>query len=115
MMIASPRPGQEIPVGLGDWFEPTCQIGDPDCVPHWYCYVPGMATSDCLASLGVGVQTIAGGAGQVAGGVVNSAVTGTVQGITGAGSATSSITGNVLTPLLLVAGVGIGAYFLFKR
>lgn len=66
--------------GVGDWFEPSCPPGSPGCVPHAYCYVPGMVTPDCIASFGQGVKEIAGAAGQAAGGVLGSAVKGVVSG-----------------------------------
>lgn len=73
--------------GLGDWFTPTCDASDPsgNCVPHWYCYVPFMATPDCLQSFGQGVKQIvsapASAVGTAIGSSVSGATSGLVQGI----------------------------------
>lgn len=101
--------------GLGDWFEPDCVPGTPNCVPHWYCYIPGAATPDCLASLQQGINTIAGAVGTTAGGAVNSAVTGAVQGATGAESDTSSMIGNFLTPVLIIGAGLLALYVLVPK
>jgi hypothetical protein len=102
--------------GLGDWFEPDCTPGTPNCVPHWYCYIPGAATPDCLLSLQQGFNTIGSAAGQTVGGVVNSTVTGVVQGAAGdtTGTTTNFIS-TTITPLILLGAGAIGLYFLFKK
>lgn len=98
--------------GLGDWFTPNCDTpgsvpGQAACgVPHWYCYIPGMATPDCLASLGEGMTELGTGIGTAVGGTVNAVGAGagaTLGGIfTGSGSGTVLlIAGGVLLLLLL--------------
>lgn len=90
--------------GLGDWFTPNCDTagsvpGQAACgVPHWYCYIPGMATPDCLASLGEGLTEIGGGVGAAVGGTVNAVGQG--AGATLAGMFQGSGTGT----LLLIGG-----------
>ena len=63
------------------FFDASCPPGSPGCVPHWYCYIPGMVTPDCVASLAQGVKEAAGAVGTTVGETVGSAVAGTTQGI----------------------------------
>jgi hypothetical protein len=67
--------------GMGDWFDPGCQPGTHGCVPHWYCYIPGAVTPDCLSSLAVGTGELASAAGGAVGSVVSSAATGATGGL----------------------------------
>lgn len=66
--------------GVGDWFAPDCQPGTADCVPHWYCYVPGAATPDCLASLGVGLNQIGQAVGSTVGTTAGAVSSGVLAG-----------------------------------
>jgi hypothetical protein len=68
---------------MGDFTAPDCQPGAPGCVPHWYCYIPGAVTPDCLASLVTGTGALATAAGSTAGQIVGNAATGAVGGIFG--------------------------------
>lgn len=63
------------------FFDSSCPPGSPGCVPHWYCYIPFMATPDCLASFSQGVKEGATAVGSAAGSVAASAVSGTVAGV----------------------------------
>lgn len=103
--------------GLGDWSEPACPPGTPGCVPHWYCYVPFMATPDCWQSFVQGVSAgssaIGEGAGEVVGGVVSGAVTGAGGGLAtgigsgiGAGTGTTGggMSGTIITVALIIGG-----------
>lgn len=95
--------------GLADWSSPDCVPGSYGCVPHWYCYIPGAATPDCLASLVAGAKEIGGDIGNAAGGIVNSTVTGAIGGALGQdtfappGSLLSSV-----TPLLFIGAAVVG-------
>jgi len=99
--------------GFGDWFDPSCEPGTPGCVPHAYCYVPFMATPDCLASFGEGVKEIAGGAGSAVGGVVGSAVSGVVSGVVGDGSG-SGAGSFPWVPVVAIAGLAVFALVAFS-
>lgn len=100
-------------IGMGDWFPPNCDTpgsvpGQPACgVPHWYCYIPGMATPDCLASLQEGMQEIGGSVGSAVGGMVNAVGSGAGSAL--AGSLTSSGSGT----LILVGIAAVIAFSLF--
>src|ERR1019366_6767308 len=63
------------------FFDASCPPGSPGCVPHWYCYIPFMATPDCLASFTEGVKEMGTAVGSAAGGVAAAAVSGTVGGV----------------------------------
>lgn len=87
----------------------------PDCDPnsqvcHWYCYIPFMATSDCLASFDAGAGTIASGAGQAVGGAVNAVATNAVKGFADALLGNSpnnpNSPGMSMTTILMFAAVG---------
>jgi len=67
--------------GLADFTAPDCPPGQPGCVPHWYCYIPGAATPDCLASLVTGTGELATSAGSTVGQIASNAATGAVGGI----------------------------------
>lgn len=94
-------------IGLGDWFAPDCQPGSAGCVPHWYCYVPGMATPDCLASLTTGLEVIGSDVGAAVGGTAAAVGSGVVSavGSTATGAASSFASG--LSPTVLVGGAVI--------
>ena len=64
------------------FFDASCPPGSAGCVPHWYCYIPFMATPDCLASFSEGVKEGATYAGSAVGSVAASAVSGAVGGVT---------------------------------
>ena len=97
--------------GMGDWFDPNCDTpgsvpGQAACgVPHWYCYIPGMATPDCLASLGNGLTQIGSAVGTAAAGTVNAAGQGAGGVLSGLFSGSGSGT------LLLIAGIGLFLLF----
>jgi len=101
-------------MGLGDWFEPNCDTpgsvpGQAACgVPHWYCYVPGMATPDCLASLSEGLTEIGSDLGGAAAGVPDAAGKGLAAFLEGLfkGSGTGT--------LLLIA-LGVGAFIVLNE
>lgn len=103
--------------GMGDWFQPTCTPGTPDCVPHWYCYIPGAATPDCLASLGQGVSQITQGAASAAGNVVGSVAGGVASGTClatlGNSSLAQSICGSPVQWALVGLAVVVG-FFVIK-
>ena len=70
------------PRGVGDWFAPPdCPPGSPGCVPHWYCYIPGMATSDCFASFVQGTSELGQAAGTAVAAPVAAAVGGLFKGL----------------------------------
>lgn len=94
--------------GLGDWFEPSCTAGvdNPDCVPHWYCYIPLMATPDCVQSFAAGVKEIASEAGTAVTTTAGAVIEGAAQGT--AASATKSWG----STLVIAAAIIGGAYFL---
>lgn len=94
--------------GVGDWFSPDCDPGSPGCVPHLYCYIPGMATPDCLASLSQGLQTIGSDVGSAVGGTAAAAASGVVSGAT---SAVSTAGTDLSTPLIWL-GIGGAALLL---
>ena len=102
-----PRPS------LGDWFDPSCTPGAPGCVPHWYCYIPGMATTDCLQSFAEGLKQAGTAIGQTVGGVVGSTaggvIQGTVQGVTQPEGSDSPTPLPSLPSVGLLALVGAGA------
>lgn len=83
MMIWSTAPNA-LPAGLGDWADPGCEPGTEGCVPHWYCYIPFMATPDCLKSFGEGVKEIASGAAGAVVGAAGEVASGVGEGV-GAG------------------------------
>lgn len=92
--------------GMGDWFTPDCTPGTADCVPHWYCYIPGMATPDCLQSLQVGLEQIGSDVGSAVGGVVGATVS-------GAGSAAASTATSLASfPVIWIVGGIAALYFL---
>lgn len=67
--------------GMGDFTTPDCTPGLPGCVPHWYCYIPGAATPDCLASLVTGTGELATAAGSTVGQIAGNVATGAVGGV----------------------------------
>jgi hypothetical protein len=69
--------------GVGDFSDPSCPPGQKGCVPHWYCYIPGMATPDCWASFQTGLTEIAAAPGQLVTQTIQSAVKGVACGIFG--------------------------------
>ena len=104
--------------GIGDWSDPSCEPGSPGCVPHWYCYVPLMATPDCLASFGQGVKEIGGAVGSTVGSTVGSAIGGAVQGVVGGvldpqGSGGSGVGLPGLPNWVLPVGLGIAGLVIF--
>ncbi len=94
---------------MGDWSSPDCVPGSYGCVPHWYCYIPGAATPDCLASLVAGAKEVGGDIGNAAGGIVNSTVTGAIGGALGADTfAEPGALGQLVTPLLFIGAAVVG-------
>lgn len=69
--------------GMADFTTPDCTPGVPGCVPHWYCYVPGAATPDCIASLVTGTGELATAAGATVGQIAGNVATGAVGGLIG--------------------------------
>lgn len=69
--------------GVGDWFDPSCTPGQKGCVPHWYCYIPAMATPDCWSSFQTGLTEIAAIPGQAVTQSVGAAVKGVACGVFG--------------------------------
>lgn len=97
--------------GLGDWADPSCEPGTAGCVPHWYCYIPLMATPDCLQSFAAGTEAIVSGTASTVGGVVGATAKGVASG------ALDAVTGGTAlsnTGLLLIAG-GVTALVLLTR
>jgi len=101
-------------MGLGDWFEPNCDTpgsvpGQAACgVPHWYCYLPGVATPDCLASLGQGLTEIGSDVGGAVSGTVNAAGQ-------GAGGVLSGLFSGSGTGTLLLIVLGVGAFVILNE
>lgn len=67
--------------GLADLTAPDCTPGLPGCVPHWYCYIPGAVTPDCLASFVTGTGELATAAGSTVGQLASGAAAGAVGGL----------------------------------
>ena len=88
-------------LGMGDWFDASCEPGTPGCVPHWYCYIPMMATPDCLQSFAAGTEAIVSGTAQTVGGVVGATAKGVATGALDAATG-----GTVLSNVGLLLGVG---------
>lgn len=95
----------------------------PDCDPtqqvcHWYCYIPFMATPDCLASFNAGTTAIATGAGQTvgtaAGAVITGASAGLAQGLLNPGG-TPGAPMSMTTILMFAAVGGIAAMALLGK
>jgi hypothetical protein len=108
-------------LGLGDWFDPSCVPGtDPGCVPHWYCYVPGAVTPDCLASLGVGIKQVTadvtgaavGAAASVGSGVVQGVGQGVCSQMFGTGNLGSMVCKNPMASALIGVGLLVGVLLL---
>jgi hypothetical protein len=97
--------------GLGDWFAPDCTPGSAGCVPHWYCYLPLMATPDCLASFESGVEEGASDIVAPVAGTVSAAVGGAASGAA-AGLSSGLLTGGTTGTVLIVGGVLIVAALL---
>jgi len=99
--------------GFGDWFDPSCQPGTPGCVPHWYCYVPGMATPDCWASFVQGTQELGQAAGTAVSAPVTAAVGGIFQGLVNPGAGNPGCDPSAFWcnygSLAIMAGIGIFA------
>jgi hypothetical protein len=103
--------------GMRDWFDPSCTPGtDPNCVPHWYCYVPFMATPDCRASFGEGLRqiasgvtsTVAGTAGTIAGGIAAGVGQGVCSSILGSGQFGQMVCGSPTTAALIgIGGIAV--------
>lgn len=107
------RSGRRVRRGVGDWFSPSCAPGSPGCVPHWYCYIPGMATSDCWASFVQGTSEIGQATGTAASAPVTAAVGGFVKGLFNPGALDqgcdpSAFWCNYGSIVLIAAAVGIG-------
>lgn len=92
-----------------------------DCDPnsqvcHWYCYIPFMATSDCLASFNAGTKTIASSAGSAVGGAINAAATGATKGLADSllGGDPNSPGLSMSTGLMLAVVGGIAAMVLLS-
>jgi len=102
--------------GMGDWFDPDCTPGTAGCVPHWYCYIPLMATPDCVQSFGQGVQELASDVVSPVAGTASAAVTGAVSGVA-SGAASGLFSGATsVASLAAVAAVTIAVgYALFKQ
>ena len=112
---------------LGDWTAPDCTPGAPDCVPHWYCYIPFMATPDCLASFAQGTKqivsgtvgaatgTIAAAAGGAAAGAVEGTGKGTCTGLLGAGQFAQTVCNNPVVAVLGGTAILFGLITLFKK
>jgi len=97
---------------LGDWADPSCTPGEPGCVPHWYCYIPFMATPDCLASFAEGTKEIVSGGASAAGGVVGATAKGVASGVVDAATTSS---GTSLLGMGLLLGAGLFTLVLFTR
>jgi hypothetical protein len=67
--------------GVGDFSDPACTPGEKGCVPHWYCYIPGMATPDCLQSFVTGTGELAQTVGSTVGRATAAAATGATGGL----------------------------------
>lgn len=112
---------------LGDFADPSCTPGSEGCVPHWYCYIPLMATPDCLASFAAGtkaltkdvtsaaVGTATAAAGGAVAGVVQGTGQGTCLGLLGGGSFAQTICQNPTVAVLGGAAIFLGLIALFKK
>lgn len=58
-----------------------CTPGTSGCVPHWYCYIPFMATPDCLASFKEGTSEVASAGASAVTGTVAAAASGVASGV----------------------------------
>lgn len=88
----------------------TADCNSSQQVCHWYCYIPFMATPDCLQSFQAGTAQIAQGATSAATGTVTSFVGGIASGIgaglnPGGSAQTSSILGTVIVASAAVFAV----------
>ena len=92
------------------FFDASCPPGSPGCVPHWYCYIPLMATPDCLASFTQGVKEMGTAVGSAAGGVAAAAVSGTVAGVA-QGIEDTLLPGSSSTNWALYLGLAAAAAF----
>lgn len=102
-----------------------CTPGTAGCVPHWYCYIPFMATPDCLASFQEGTKELASAGATAATGTVVAAVGGAASGVSEGVAAginkgfADSVVGGGLglsSGLLLAVGGGLLAFmFLTSR
>ena len=95
---------------LGDWFDPSCTPGTAGCVPHWYCYIPLMATPDCVQSFGVGVSEIASDIASPIVGTATAAVGGAASGL--ASGVATGLGSSVLGTVLIIGGIAAALYFL---
>lgn len=104
--------------GMGDWFSPDCTPGSQGCVPHWYCYIPGAVTPDCLASLGQGIsettQAVVAAAGGVAGAAAGGVVSGTCLAALGTSNLAQTICKSPGTYALVGAGVLVALVWALK-
>lgn len=113
--------------GMGDFSTPSCQPGTPGCVPHWYCYIPFMATPDCLASFAQGTKelttdvtsaatgTVAAAASGAVAGAVQGTGQGTCLGLLGGGAFAQTVCQNPAVSILTGAAIFFGLISLFKK
>ena len=99
---------------------PGCTPGTANCVPHWYCYIPLMATPDCLASFAEGTGELAQAGGQAVGATVSKtvqgAVTGVAQGLANPNNNNPSAPGLPFSTGLMLAAIGgIAALVMLKK
>src|SRR6185437_7230910 len=59
---------------------PTADCDPTSQVCHWYCYIPFMATSDCLASFNTGTRDLASAATHEVGAATAAVATGAAAG-----------------------------------
>lgn len=112
---------------LGDFSAPDCPPGSAGCVPHWYCYIPLMATPDCIASFAAGtkalttdvtsaaVGTVAAAAGGAAAGAVQGTGQGTCMGLLGGGGFATKVCQNPTVAVLGGLVIFFGLITIFKR
>jgi len=112
---------------LGDFTAPDCTPGTAGCVPHWYCYIPLMATPDCLASFAAGtkaltqdvtsaaVGTVTAAASGAAAGAVAGTGQGTCLGLLGGSSFAQTVCQNPTVAALGGAAILFGLIALFKK
>lgn len=98
--------------GVGDFTAPSCTPGEKGCVPHWYCYIPGMATPDCWKSFVTGTGELVSGAGEAVGTVARATVENAVSGFFQGALPSAPSSGGGQVNWALWIGLGLAGVFM---